>query len=115
VKEHVSGLLESGLKDRSKVLLVTRDASCIPWFAGRFAAAGFGARVLQPNSFYVVVFERSAAAQKDQAASNSATLLGNGSLLIGSVGQLEFQNRYDLLVEVAKVITVRPEVRFVRS
>ena len=65
VKEHVSGLLESGLKDRSKVLLVTRDASCIPWFAGRFAAAGFGARVLQPNSFYVVVFARSPAAQKD--------------------------------------------------
>ncbi len=41
------------------------------------------------------------------------TLLGDGSLLIGSVGRLELQKGYDLLVEAAqKVIAIHPEVRF---
>jgi len=65
VKEHVSSLLESGLKDRPEVLLVTHTPSNVAWFAGRFAAAGFRVRVQPANAFYVLVFERSAAAPKD--------------------------------------------------
>jgi hypothetical protein len=65
VKEQVAGWLESGLKDRSEVLLVTHEESWIPWFTNRFETAGFGARVLRPNGFCVVVFERSDAARND--------------------------------------------------
>lgn len=53
------------------------------------------------------------AADPEKAWQLRETLLGDGSLLIGSVGRLELQKGYDLLVEAAqKVIATRPDVRF---
>ncbi len=53
------------------------------------------------------------AANPEAARQLRETLLGNGSLLIGSVGRLELQKGYDLLLEAAKeVIATHPEVRF---
>lgn len=54
-----------------------------------------------------------AAANPEAASQLRETLLGNGRLLIGSVGRLELQKGYDLLVEAAEeVIATHPEVRF---
>jgi glycosyltransferase involved in cell wall biosynthesis len=53
------------------------------------------------------------AADPETARQLRETLLGDGTLLIGSVGRLELQKGYDILVEAAKeVIATRPEVRF---
>jgi glycosyltransferase involved in cell wall biosynthesis len=53
------------------------------------------------------------AANPETARQLRERLLGDGSLLIGSVGRLELQKGYDILVEAAKeVIATRPEVRF---
>jgi glycosyltransferase involved in cell wall biosynthesis len=53
------------------------------------------------------------AANPEIACELRRTLLGDGSLLIGSVGRLELQKGYDLLVEAAKeVIATHPYIRF---
>jgi len=53
------------------------------------------------------------AANPETARQLRETLLGDGTLLIGSVGRLELQKGYDILVEAAReVIATRPEVRF---
>jgi glycosyltransferase involved in cell wall biosynthesis len=53
------------------------------------------------------------AADPETARQLRKTLLGTGSVLIGSVGRLELQKGYDLFVEAAnEVIAADPEVRF---
>jgi len=58
VRDHVANLIATRLASSEKVIFVTHEVLWIPWFEERFEQAGFKYRWVQPNNFYVVVFER---------------------------------------------------------
>jgi hypothetical protein len=58
IKEHIVSLIAADLKNTSKVIFVTRDPLWIPWVEDQFERAGFTYKWIQPNSFFVVAFER---------------------------------------------------------
>jgi hypothetical protein len=58
VEDYIGQELQTDLKDKTKVILVTHDATRLTWFADRFQEAGFHSRVLHVNYYWVMVFER---------------------------------------------------------
>lgn len=61
-RQYVASVLAGDLGAVPKVMMVTRDPNWVRLVAAEFVRAGFSYRWTQPNSFYVVKFEKTSAA-----------------------------------------------------